>query len=252
MYALLGLFGIYIHLFQGLFNPLTVGPWNETIEPVPVFPFQDERSHLFQWRYAQWRADNEMLCEIEQAGFERGLLPFVENDPALLLVPLQLGEVVDFRADRSMNRLNAVSQSLFQGDVPNERSRLFLDGFEQRTWRELGRWSVCPQVELYLYLPPDFPAERPTQLLLTGSVFASQQIEILVNDETIGVETVAGSDPTALQTALLELEAGYLRPDALNRVTLRISDPAPTRPGDLFFNPRDIGFLFYSLELRGR
>lgn len=245
VYGLLGLFGIYIHLYQGLFNPLTVGPWNETVEPVPAY--RAERGYFFEWGYAQWRADNRMLCEIEQTAFEDVVLPLVLSRPDSFLSAWEIDVPLDFRADQHIDPLDAVSRS-GESDPSTVRNDALLVGFEQRNWRDLGRWSVCPEAAIYFYLTPDFLSqkdlERPLVLSLEGTVFEPQQIELVLNGSTLDVVELVADDLTALKMIALEVDPDLLRPGDLNRISMRFSDPGPTRPDDLFFNPRDIAFLF--------
>ncbi|MEM7798044.1 MAG: hypothetical protein AAF633_02540 [Chloroflexota bacterium] len=248
IYLFLGGIGLYLNIAQGLFNPLTTGPWNEMIEPVVAPPF--DRSHLFQWRFAQWRTNNEMLCTLDSEIIQLGILPYEDGSGSLM--PLPFNTPISYNADQVIDARDVAISRLSEAPRPAAESGLNIalyQGFEIRSWQDVGRWSVCPQSKLHFYIDR-VPVSNQFELRFKASALIPQAIDVELNGQSLGSLHIDQEDIQQPQAYSLLLDVNLLTGDQLNTITFThpLSRPATVNQ-DGFNHARDITFLLQEFSI---
>ena len=65
VFGVTGIFAIYLHSYQAFFNPYTAGFWYDSAPAVVA----DGWGPYFDWPHAQWRANPEIVCALDQVNF---------------------------------------------------------------------------------------------------------------------------------------------------------------------------------------
>jgi hypothetical protein len=234
-YLLLGLWGIFANSYQGLWNTSTMR-WDEDVYPLPV---GGEPGDLFDWRYPQFLASNEMICERNREKMAQVLA----LEPVLL--PYRWGRPVRFDADSWRD----VRQLLIPEPFGQSRRPVALsDGAIRSQWwipvifsgRGTGngalysgwsrpvaqhRWSQCPSARLVWWLEEGAIAEGTFLLQVVAGAYEDQAVAVLLNGVAIG--SVAVPAPAVPPTTInLPFAGRVLRPGAYNEIEFRFTDPA--------------------------
>lgn len=209
-YALLGIFGIWLHSYQGLYNYSTA-LWNAVAAHEPVPPYTAPLGDLFSWRYPQFAASNQMLCEMAETRTRQ-----IVNAESILR-PYQFNEPIIYEPATAVTLRNippiGSSPAALIGWAPIDNDRAPV--------RELfcDRAAVLFQVD-------DVPA-GDYELQLEAAAFGRQRVQLWLNGQMVG-ETVFVQQPgLRAETAVIPLNAAHFLPNQINELTLVLPDAAP-------------------------
>jgi hypothetical protein len=192
-YLGLGLFGIFVNSYQGLYNTDTVR-WNGTMPP----NVDTEQEYLWNWRYPQFLASSASVCA---RNMEHVLATSAIRDPYVL--------------GKSITHMASSKEAVFIGWSMPERDL---------------RWSECTPARIRLRLGNIDRTEKYTLEMLAGSPDL-QRITVYVNGNRIGKWVFPGPHmPPVTRTATFE--GRLLKPDAINEIEFHIPDAVVTGSGD--------------------
>ncbi len=237
-----GTISIWSHSWQAFFNPYTAGYWHDAAPAVVGEPTQDLGPY-FEWSAAQWRADEHMVCNLDQVNYQQRILPF-ENS----LEPIQANEVVHFRADKYQLFRERALYEVVQGErlSPFEPDTGNLALFEgMYVFKGGGRWTSCPTSSIYFMVDDD---SLNDQLMLNIDLAAldEQQVELRLNDQPIASLLVTESQ----QIHSVQLNKSDFQIEGINRLELIPSvrrQPQVEQDGIIFAGP--LGVKFSQLQL---
>lgn len=262
-YLGLGILAALLHVGQGLYSrPASL--WNFYIQPRPAASAEGW-GDLFNWRYTQLLATNEMLCRIEQDK----MITYLPEDQTLGFY--YFGQRLAFRADQT-TRYNFTGPDVPEpvasqpSSPPGVRATLpyryhlplfIKEGnmalFEGWSNPEADfRWSRCPSASL-LFRLGEAPREGAEYaLVLQAGAFGPQSVLVELNGEPLGSLTLSG-DGGAPEINRLPLDPALLRPLAHNRLTFHFSNPHYPRPywadNRLQFDQRLLAMSLYEMRL---
>jgi hypothetical protein len=210
-YLLLGLFGIWLHTVQGLFNDSTA-LWNAVASHEPVPPFTEPLGDLFSWQYPQFAANNQMLCRMAETRTRQ-----IVTERSVLR-PYQWGEPIVFGVDTAVTVRNipppGSSPAALIGWAPVDNDRAPV--------REL----FCDQAAV-LFLLEDVP-EDAIELQLRAAAIGEQRVTLRLNGTLIG-ETIFVQQPKMVgETAVFSLNPAQFLPNQTNELQLSLSDIVPS------------------------
>jgi hypothetical protein len=264
-YLLLGLIGIGINSYSGLFNVQSLR-WNGSIAPdIDVYP-----DCLVDWRYPQFLATNALLCRRNRDH----LLGMARRGAARLSVYVP-GQGISFDSgsaripqvsDRSHSpAVMALMQAeeffsgvprLIAGEMSDNSAQLYLPllfkGMSRIKalfvgWSEKNsdyRWSECRDAGVAFLLGELDPETAAYSLEIVSGSLGVQRVTVEVNGTEIGRVTFPGPDAPAVARQL-RFPADLLKPGGLNEITFHI--PGARSPGA--DDPRSLGLAFRRLAL---
>ncbi|MFN2136566.1 MAG: hypothetical protein ACK2UK_11465 [Candidatus Promineifilaceae bacterium] len=226
LYISLGLLATAIHL-GGLYRPATAR-WNLAVSPTPT-RVSGPLGDLFDWRYAQFLATNDMICRIT-ADKIHAYLPLDET-----LAAYHTGQVISARADRARPvdlgqaqretapstapaaRVAAAPAAAHEFYLPfvayGGNSALFI-GWETPAGTADQRLSICPEAEI-LFRLVDEPLSQDTYwLAIDAAAIGEQTVQVDLNGARLGEMTW----PDTTNTAALQFPARLLQPGAFNSI----------------------------------
>ncbi|MAT97318.1 MAG: hypothetical protein CL608_09265 [Anaerolineaceae bacterium] len=206
-YLFLGLFGIWLHSYQGLFNYSTA-LWNAVAGHEPVPPYTPPLGDLFSWQYPQFAASNAMLCQMAEARTRQ----IVATGPVLR--PYTFNEPIMFDPETAVTLRNIPpphsSPAALIGWAPldNDRAR----------HREL----FCEEAAVLFQLEDVPPGEYALQI--RSAAFGQQRVEVLLNGEFVGESTFVQQPGLVAETAVFPLNSSHFVPNQLNELQLKLLD----------------------------
>jgi hypothetical protein len=227
--------------------------WNGTIQPRPL-PGDPTLGDLFNWRYAQPLATNDMLCAIGLRWFETTVakegLPLVTYSP---------GHPIPFDADQLIPWPNPLLEAQATPPPPVASNQL-PEKTRQQTWLPVisrpgnlaafqgwgapsppFRWSQCAESQIHLRLGRLPPAAARAYLSITAAANGPQAMEVSLNGHAIGTLYRA----EAQQTTSLDFPAAFLKARGLNVIQFYFPDAHyPT-----LWDQRPLGMAFTELRL---
>ena len=234
-FLLLGLVGIYINSYQGLYNESAL-QWNGSIPP----DVEKHPSHIFDWRYPQFLATSHSLCQRQRAYMQ----PVIATET---LVPYQFGSSITPSSDSLLSvQLNAtpppvlsnpgigsssLPYSMYLPFISVPGNTAFFVGWAQSTG-EL-RWSVCDQSQILFMLTDLAEYDTYTLQILAGS-YTGQDIDVSVNGHAIGSMRFP-AEPQAPAVAHLIFDGTLLQSGKLNEITFHVDGFIPPSTGKLIF-----------------
>ena len=214
IYLVLGLVGIAINSYQGLYNPNTVR-WNGTMLPDVDW----DPAYLLDWRYPQFSANSEALCTRNREYMARTageLSEYVPGGPTG-----QFPEVI--------------------GHQDSERRVTFI-GWSQPEPR--WRWSECTSAALRFKLG-SVDTRRTYAMQISAGSYGVQSVNVYINDAYAG-DLVFPGPPTPPAARSLTIHGSLLSPNAVNEVRFEIPGAVFPDNGD----PRLVGLAFAQLRLQ--
>jgi hypothetical protein len=215
--ALLGGFGIFVHVGQGLYNQSTA-MWNGIMQP----NIDQHQAYLLDWRYPQFLATNSAICD-RNRDFMTSNLPQDQRR----LVPLAMNEAITY--------LSPDTQAIFAGWHSPQ------PGFS---------WSLCPQAAIFFKLDA-VDAGMPLNLSLTAGAWRTQRVTIWLNGNQVGQEQFVDGPDMGVppRTVLLSVDPAWLVDGGLNEIVFDIPDARlfwsePHR----YMDQRRLGLQFVSLH----
>ncbi len=209
-YLMLGLFGIWLHSYQGLYNYSTA-LWNAVASHQPAPPYTSKWGDLFSWRYPQFAASNGSLCQMaaqrtrQIVATEAVLRPYQFNEP----IVYSLATAV------SLHNIPPPSSSpaalIGWAPIDNDRARdreLFCD--EAAVLFQLG------DVPLGAY-----------ELQLKTAAFGSQRVQVWLNGVFVDEIVFVQQPGLGAETAVLALDSALFLPHELNELKLILPDAYP-------------------------
>ncbi len=269
-YLLLGLVGVFINSYQGLYNVHTAR-WNGGLTPnIDLHP-----EYLFNWKYPQFLATGASLCErnLEYS------LDAVESDDVDLFVYAPgdeinyhsgYDEVIEPRTDNRHPLLSTGSKMIqttrramqaawhraVQKGTLLEIQRAFLPLamkpltqpnalFAGWSASETGlRWSECTSARILFKLGSlDNTLSRYKMEIRSGSL-GEQSVTVLLNETQIGRLSFPGS-PARPSTRTLHFDGALLKAHAINQITFYLPDARQPDNGDA----RELGLALRSLKI---
>jgi hypothetical protein len=182
-YLALGLVGVFINGYQGLFN-LNTAAWNGAMLP----DVDRDPSYLFDWRYPQFLASSGALCARNREYVLR-----TAAEPS----EVAWGEAIGHR----------------EGDA-----RVVFVGWSQPEAR--WRWSACTSAALRIKLGAVDPQGKYHLQIAAGS-YGAQEVAVYVNGAHAGDLTFPGP-PTPPAVRSLLIPGSLLKADAVNEVRFEI------------------------------
>lgn len=206
-YLSLGLFGIWLHSYQGLYNYSTA-LWNAVAAHEPVPPFSEPLGDLFSWEYPQFAASNQMLCRMAQTRTRQ----IVTAVPVLR--PYQWGEPIVYRADTAVTVRNIPpaggSPAVLIGWAPIDNDRA--------PAREL----FCDDAAV-LFLLEEVPS-GDYELQLRTAAFGKQRVQLWLNEQLVGEVVFEQQPGLEAETAVFSLGASDFLPNQTNELLLHLPD----------------------------
>ncbi len=192
-YLVLGLLGIFINSYQGLYNLNTMA-WNGTILP----DVDRDQSYLLDWRYPQFLATADALC--------------ARNREFLLRTAPEPSEVA---SDTPI------------GHRDSDRRVAFI-GWSQPEAR--WRWSVCTSTALRIKLGTVDPQGK-YHLQITAGSQGIQNVGVYVNGAHAGDLVFPGPLSPPVVRSLI-ISGAMIKPDAVNEITFEIPGATFPHNGD--------------------
>jgi hypothetical protein len=238
----LGLVSIAIHL-NGLYGPAT-SRWNLVVIPGPT-QLSAPLGDFFDWRYAQFMASNEMVCEIAAEKVDA----YLRYDESL--APYKIDEPITWAADRSApvpirytlelaaqggpgtepgaqdtEVIFMISQFSYLPVVAKSGNLALFIGWEEPVAGSSRRLSICPKAEIIFYLEDKPMLEERYWLRVTADSVGSQDVVIFLNDTLLGEVNW----PAAPQDVTVAISAQLLKPGMLNRIRFEFSEATSAPP----------------------
>jgi hypothetical protein len=192
-YLALGLLGIFINSYQGLFNLNTVA-WNGTILP----DVDRNPSYLLDWRYPQFLATSDALC--------------ARNREFMLRTAAEPSEVA---LDEPIGHRDSDQRVVFIGWSQPEAH-----------WR----WSECTTATLRLKLGTVDP-QGTYHLQITAGSLGIQNVGVYVNGVHAG-DLIFPGPPSPPAVRSLVISGALIESDAVNEITFEIPGATFPHNGD--------------------
>lgn len=209
-YLVLGLFGIWLHSYQGLYNYSTA-LWNAVASHQPAPPYTGAWGDLFSWRYPQFAASNGSLCQMA-AQRTRQIVA-----AAGVLRPYQFNEPIGYSL--------ATAVTLHNIPAPNHSPAALIGWAPLDNDRARHRELFCDEAAVLFQL-----GEVPSgvyELELKTAAFGRQRVQIWLNG-TFVAETVFVQQPgLAAETAVFSLDSALFLPNTVNALILALPDAYP-------------------------
>ena len=231
VFALLGVFSLYVHSYQGLYN-INTDRWNHRLKP------EGNEEYLFSWAHPQFLA--------KLGDFEPQILAKPEDfEPQILAKP------EDFEL-KKINRIYNLGDEI----LPESETALF-DGWYSIERSSYGnfRWSSGKQARIWLNMRINDLPNIPLALELTVGTFWTQTVEVLVNGHRVGtIKTVKNSNPIEYTFAFkIKLSKGTDL-DQFLKLSIEFSIPGARSPAQVektrSKDLRTLGIRFFKLKLR--
>jgi hypothetical protein len=214
LYLLLGVAAVFIHSYQGLYNYSTI-LWNVVTQVYPVPPFTPPWGDLFNWRYPQFLATNQMLCTLDTARAE-AILP-----RQTFLKSYQWGTPLSFDPAATSYALLALSQNQAQPSPP-QLPALFAGWEPVDNDRAPYRTGQCDKLRIY-FQTTTIP-ENGTTLVIRSSAFGRQRAFFSINGQPAGEWHFQQQPKLAPETAVLSLDPTLFQANAVNELTISLPD----------------------------
>ncbi len=212
LFCAAGLFAIWLHSYQAFFNPYTHWFWYDSA-PAVVGPPAEDMGPYFDWSVAQWRSDDEIVCQLDTNNFEEIILPN-ENS----LEPIRLNQAVDYLADQNQV---VIERSLIERLTGNDPAPIVEGAGNQALFRGMyvlmddGRWTSCVKGTIYFRFEGDVSTnDLEFELELTS--LDSQDVAIGLNGIPLGTIQV-GAD---IAKYWLPIPENGLKSDGLNELEI--------------------------------
>ena len=210
VYLLLGGTAVFIHSYQGLYNYSTI-LWNVATQERPVPPFTPPWGDLFNWRYPQILATNQMLCRLDKTRAEALL---AQN---LGLKSYQWGTPVTFDQSVTSFDLLKAQQSWPQFMIPHPPA-LFVGWEPVDNDRAPFRPVQCDQIHVYFQITA-VPA-TPVSLIIRSAAFGQQRALIALNGQPVGEWHFTQQLKLDPETAVISLDSSLFQANAINKLTI--------------------------------
>ncbi len=243
IFCVAGIFGIWLHSYQAFFNPYTHWFWYDAAPAVVAASPAEDMGPYFDWSVAQWQADDQIVCELDNENFENIILPY-ENS----LEPIKIGEAVDFRSDLNQVVVDRALVERLSGSKPEpfEAGKGNLALFKgMYILKENGRWTSCSSGTIY-FSYEQTETTGPLVLELNLAALDAQSVGIFLNGTSlppVQVEAAGG-------IYRLEIPENTLVVGELNTLELQpslIREPNPNEGEFSFAGP--LGVLFKEMTL---
>jgi hypothetical protein len=209
-YVFLGLIGIWLHSYQGLFNYSTA-LWNAVASHEPVPPYTPPRGDLFSWQYPQFAAGNQMLCQMAEARTRQ----IVETVPVLR--PYTFNEPIVFGPETAVTIRNIPS--------PNSSPAALIGWAPIDNDRARHRELFCDEAAVLFQLEAVSAGEY--ELQIRSAAFGRQRVEFWLNGIFIGETTFVQQPGLGAETAVFPLNPSHFLPNQLNELQLKLPDATP-------------------------
>jgi len=220
VFAMLGVFSVYVHSYQGLYNIYTER-WNSRLKP------KGNEEYLFSWAHPQFLA--------KSGDFE----------PQILAKP----------EDFELKKINKI-YNLGDEILPESENALF-DGWYSIERSRYGnfRWSSGKQARIWLNMRINDLPNTPLTLELTVGTYHTQTIEVLINGQRVGtIKTVKSSIPIEYTFAFKIKLSKETDLDQFLKLSIEFSIPGAKSPAQVEKTRskdwRNLGISFFKLELR--
>ncbi|MBK8901511.1 MAG: hypothetical protein IPM53_10035 [Anaerolineaceae bacterium] len=209
-YLVLGLIGIWLHSYQGLYNYSTA-LWNAVASHQPVPPYTSALGDLFSWQYPQFAASSASLCQLTAQRTRQIVAEAAVLRPYIFGEPIRYGPETAVSL-RSIPQANSSPAALIGwAPIDNDRAR--------------DRELFCEEAAVLFQLGDVPPGAY--ELQLTSAAFGRQRVQIWLNDVLVG-ETIFVQQPgLVVETAVLPLNATHFLPNQLNELNLVLPDAYP-------------------------
>jgi hypothetical protein len=219
VFMMLGVFSIYIHSYQGLFN-LESLRWNGPLPP----SVDNHPEYIFRWDYAQIFASADMRC-VRNSEYMNDIVH--QGTP---LTTYKWGNPITYNADQSFNihgdneaQRKQKELLLARGELPAEEAivpnlALFM-GWAAPHNQE--RASACLEASI-LFLLDEVDASREYKLSLTAVAPLYTIVDIFINDQFAG--TVNFTEGGEVETAVLPISGALWQAQSMNEIQLQFPD----------------------------
>ncbi|MEM9776644.1 MAG: hypothetical protein AAF902_18845, partial [Chloroflexota bacterium] len=237
-----GIFGIYLHIYQAFFNQYTAGFWYDAAPAVVAE--QEGLGPYFDWQHAQWRADSDAVCHLDQVNFTQRVIPHEST-----LEPIIFNQSILYTADpnkfyteRAIIQMQE-REDLLQPIPAGEGNQALFQGMY--VVARGGRWTACDESVIYFRVG-ELPSSEKTTLLINLSTHRTQDTEILLNGKPIGsVSVERGVEPFSLS-----FSSDQLRPNEINSITILSGTlQAPIAREDGFMVTGPVGVMLTEFTL---
>ncbi|MFN8454578.1 MAG: hypothetical protein U0401_07890 [Anaerolineae bacterium] len=211
-YITLGILGILIHSYQGLYNPYTI-QWNKHPN------VNNYHNYLLSWRYPQFLASKELLAKRNLERFEEELSLYGWGNPITYE-----GEFITF-TDNAYVGSHAILEDWHKAEAG---------------WR----WSAGASPRIIFKLETVDSKLTYAVEILSASL-TNQEVAVLINQTEVGrikLTAFTGDKPNPHQ---LLFDGKNLQANHLNEVTFRL----PDAPISTDWNSRTQGLAFVQLKL---
>ncbi len=244
-FGLLSLAAIFIHSYQGLYNPDTHG-WNQFHEPVANPPLNG-LGDVFDWRQPQFMSTARRNCEFGYQRYQE-LLPY---DTTLGeyrwgdLIQRYADQVLDFRLSTILEaeaRLTPTSPPA-PTPLPAVRKPQVFVPFISKSgnlaiyigWLPFKshlnyRRSICPEAQIVFRLG-QVDVNGPFEVAFLMGAIGEQEFRVSVNGTMVGLfKNAALVDQPEIFT--VPFEGNLLKPGHFNEISLEMPDARRPRPGE--------------------
>lgn len=212
-YIVLGCLGIFIHSYQGLYNPYTK-QWNKH----PNIDNYEQR-YLLSWQYPQFLASEASL---RQRNLERHLNELPIYAP---------GDIITYTG----------GQIIFTtGDYVGDFA-IFQDWFLP----EMGwRWAKG-ETSRIIFRPGAIDPHKTYSMEVVAASLKAQKVGVLLNDTDLGHLTLSPFNGTAPETNTLTFSGALLEENSFNKIEFNLTGVSATEA----WESRTEGMAFVSLRL---
>ena len=228
-FLLTGGIGIWIHAYQGLYNPVPKY-WNGIVRPLPS-AHEKGWGELFDWRYTQFLATGERICQMVSDRNQRHVL----SDQTLGAVEwhaaishqsdalVQGGSVIESDTWQTHPLpTQPLSYSAFLPTVRTAENRALFVGWQQGISDDaLFRWSICEQANIVLEV--ESVPETTMRLEAELTVLEPQEVTVAINGNIIG-QVFVEAVPNDFQVIELLFGSHLLQPNQQNRISLIVAE----------------------------
>lgn len=265
LFLVLGAVAIFIHSYQGMYNINTAG-WNEKFVPLPTPPIVG-LDGLFDWRYPQFLASGDGLCNSQEERMRDILV--IDNT----LGAYRWGSPITFLGDAKIDYKRAAYDTQHQekktpaNEIPvtsgapllqagtdhiflptiltKGNEGMFIGWTDTRARKHIPyRWSECERASIVFRLADIREVSDELELAITAGANGEQRTTVLLNGESIG-EWLFTSPPLEPETALFNFDKSLLKPNELNEITFQLPDAYRIDKGQW----RRMGLSFYQLAI---
>lgn len=240
-FLLLGALAIFIHSYQGLYNPNTVG-WNQFVEPIARPPLSGLGDH-YDWSNPQFLATAQGNCDFAYQRF-RELLPYDTT-----LEAYHLGDPIRYTADQFQDFRQATIREAEarQTPSPTPATRSFLPAADVRAflpliikggnrslfygWQEIRedldhRKSICQETYVVFRLG-QVETSRSFELALLVGTKREQEVQVFVNGVKAGAFV---SNQPAVEPGFFTIafDGDLLETGQLNEIALKMPGARPS------------------------